>query len=145
MIAVDTNLLVYAHRAGGPFHERARACLATLAEGPAQWGLPWTVVHEFLAITTNPRVFRDPTPLGISSAAVEAWLSSPRVVTLAEPTGYWQILRSLAQGAAATGSRIHDARIAATCLAHGVQELWTADRDFGRFPSLRIRNPLVGD
>jgi len=41
------------------------------------------------------------------------------------------------------GPRIHDARIAAVCLAHGVTELWTADRDFSRFPALRTRNPCV--
>ena len=26
---------------------------------------------------------------------------------------------------------------------HGVRELWTADRDFGRFSGLRVANPLV--
>jgi predicted nucleic acid-binding protein len=38
---------------------------------------------------------------------------------------------------------VHDARIAALCLQHGVRELWSADRDFNRFPALRTRNPLV--
>jgi hypothetical protein len=28
------------------------------------------------------------------------------------------------------------------CKVHGVTELWTADRDFSRFPGLRKRNPL---
>jgi predicted nucleic acid-binding protein len=41
------------------------------------------------------------------------------------------------------GPRVHDARIAALCLAHGVRELWTADRDFSRFPSLATSNPLA--
>jgi predicted nucleic acid-binding protein len=41
------------------------------------------------------------------------------------------------------GAQVHDARIAALCLHHGVTELWTADRDFGRFPELRTRNPLI--
>jgi uncharacterized protein len=38
---------------------------------------------------------------------------------------------------------VHDARVAALCLAHGISELWSADRDFGRFPGVRVRNPLV--
>ena len=42
------------------------------------------------------------------------------------------------------GAQVHDARVAAICLAHGVRESWTVDRDFGRFPTLTIRNPLVG-
>ena len=41
------------------------------------------------------------------------------------------------------GPLVHDARIAALCLDHGVHEFWTADRDFARFPDLRVRNPLV--
>ena len=42
-----------------------------------------------------------------------------------------------------SGAAIHDARIAAICLDHGVDELWTCDRDFSRFPDLRTRNPLI--
>lgn len=41
------------------------------------------------------------------------------------------------------GPRVREARVAALCLHHGVREPWTADRDFGRFPSLSTRNPLV--
>ena len=41
-----------------------------------------------------------------------------------------------------SGPLVHDARIAALCVSHGVHELWTADRDFGRFPALQVRNPL---
>ena len=52
-------------------------------------------------------------------------------------------LRDLAVRAKLSGPRIHDARIAALCLHHGVRELWTADRDFSAFPKLKTRNPLV--
>jgi len=38
---------------------------------------------------------------------------------------------------------IHDARIAAICLENGVVELWSADRDLGRFAGLKVVNPLV--
>ena len=52
-------------------------------------------------------------------------------------------LRSLTMKGRITGGRIHDARIAAICLQHGVRELWSADRDFNRFPELRVVNPLL--
>jgi len=42
-----------------------------------------------------------------------------------------------------TGGRIRDARIAAICLRHGAREFWSADRDFNRFPKLRVVNPLL--
>jgi uncharacterized protein len=43
-----------------------------------------------------------------------------------------------------TGPRVHYARIAALCVYHGVTELWSADRDFGRFGDVKVRNPLIG-
>jgi predicted nucleic acid-binding protein len=63
---------------------------------------------------------------------------------LAEPPGVWAELRAMLTAARPKGRQIHDARIAATCVASGVTELWTADRDFCWYPLLRTRNPLVG-
>ena len=59
-------------------------------------------------------------------------------------SGYWQSLKPLLLDGLIEGPRVHDARIAALCLLHGVGELWSADRDFSRFPELKVRNPLVG-
>jgi predicted nucleic acid-binding protein len=64
-------------------------------------------------------------------------------VLLGEAEGYWPVLREQVLAGRTVGGRVHDSRIAAICLLHGVDELWTADRDFGRFPALRTRNPLV--
>jgi uncharacterized protein len=143
MIAVDSNLLVYAHREDSPWHESAYTCLAGLAEGPEPWAIPWPCLHEFLAITTHPRIYDPPTPLAKAVDQVEAWLESPTVVLLAEAEDHWQRLVSLLRAGRVSGPRIHDARVAAICLEHGVRELWTVDRDFSRFPRLRTRNPLV--
>jgi len=74
---------------------------------------------------------------------VNAWLESPSIVLLAETDHYWQTLRSLLEEGRLIGPRVHDARIAAVCLLHGVRKRWTADRDFGRFGELTVRNPLV--
>ena len=143
MIAIDTNLLVYAHRADSESHDRAAECLRKLAEGRSAWALPWPCVHEFLAIATHPRIFDPPTPGPAALEQVDAWLESPTVVLLAEGGEHWPQLRALLAASRVTGPRVHDARIAALCLAHGVRELWTADRDFGRFPTLATVNPLA--
>jgi toxin-antitoxin system PIN domain toxin len=144
MIAVDTNLLVYAHRADSEWHDRAAARVRELAEGRPAWGLPWPCLHEFLAIVTHPRIYDPPTPLEQALAQVDAWLESPSVVMLAEGADHWSQLRALLAAGRIVGPRVHDARIAALCLAHGVRELWSVDRDFGRFPSLTTANPLAG-
>ena len=144
MIAVDTNILVYGHRRDSPFHAAARSCLTRLAESPAAWAIPWPCVHEFVAIVTHPRVYRPPSTLVQAAAQVDAWLGSPSLVLLSEGPDHWERLRALATAGAALGVMVHDARVAAICVSHGVRELWSADRDFSRFPSLAVRNPLVG-
>jgi toxin-antitoxin system PIN domain toxin len=144
VIAVDTNILVYAHREESEWHAQAERAVRALAEGAAGWAIPWPCVHEFLAITTHPRIFRTPTPVAAALDQIEAWFESPSIVTLAEDDAYWAAFRALVGQARVDGPRVHDARIAALCLSHAVRELWTADRDFSAFPALRVRNPLLG-
>lgn len=84
-----------------------------------------------------------PTELARALAQVSAWLDSPTVECLHEGGGYWDRLATVLQQGKIAGPRVHDARIAALCLHHGVRELWSADRDFSRFPALTVRNPLV--
>lgn len=144
MIAVDTNILVYAHREDSEFHERAAEHVTTLAEGGQPWAIPWPCLHEFFAIVTHPRIYDPPTPAAAALEQIAAWLESPSLVLLAEGTGYFDVLREVVQKGKVTGPRVHDARIAALCKSHGVRELYSADRDFGRFSMLRVKNPLVG-
>jgi uncharacterized protein len=143
MIGVDTNVLVYAHRKDSEWHEPAARCVRTLAEGSGPWAIPWPCLHEFLAVVTHPQIYAPPTPLERALDQVDAWQESPSLVLLSERDGYWPGLRELASAGRATGGRIHDARVTALCVLHGVRELWSADRDFGRFPALEVRNPLT--
>lgn len=144
MIAVDTNLLAYAHRRDSPFHQRASTVVRDLAESPASWAIPWPCVHEFYSVATHLRLYDPPSTPEQAAAQIDAWLSSPSLVLLHEGPGYWPTLSELVRHAEARGPMVHDARVAALCRANGVRELWTADRDFGRFPTLTVRNPLVG-
>jgi hypothetical protein len=141
LIAIDTNVLVYAHRAESPWHDAAVDCLRSVARGP--WAIPWPCLHEFLAIVTHPRIFDPPTPLGDALQTVEGWLEAPTLSVLAEVEDHWDVLSSILRSGRVLGPQVHDARIAAICLEHAVEELWTADRDFTRFPKLRTHNPLV--
>jgi uncharacterized protein len=143
MIAVDTNILVYAHREDAPFHAAALRSLTDLAEGRTPWAIPWPCVHEFLAIVTHPRIYDPPTPITLALKQVDAWHESPTLLLLAEADEYWPLLRSLATAGKIIGARIHDARVAALCRQHGIRELWSADRDFSRFPDLAVVNPLA--
>jgi uncharacterized protein len=143
VIGVDTNILVYAHRADSKFHAEAAARLRELAQGRAPWALPWPCLHEFFSVVTHPRVYDPPSTAAESIDQIDAWLESPSVVPIGERETYWPALRGLIADGRIAGPAVHDARIAALCLEHGVRELWTADRDFSRFPRLRSINPLI--
>ena len=144
MIAVDTNILVYAHRSDSEFHARSAERVRALAEGRASWAIPWPCVYEFLAVVTHPRIYAPPSPLAKALDQVDAWLESPSLALLAETEGHYSGLRAVLESSRVQGPRVHDARIAALCLGHGVSELWSADRDFTRFTALRVVNPLIG-
>lgn len=143
MIAVDTNILVYAFREDSPHHPRARAAVESLANGRSAWGIPWPCVHEFLAITTHPRVYDPPSPMSEAIRMIDGLLAVPSVRPLGEGPDHGRVLGDVLVASGVVGPKVHDARIAAICLAHGVTELWTADRDFSYFPAVRTRNPLV--
>lgn len=142
MIAVDTNILIYAHREEASFHESAKRGLIELAESGRPWAIPWPCLHEFLAIMTHPKIYRPPVSLKDAMIQVESLLACPSLEMLSEGVDYWQILEGLLKASGVKGPRIHDARIAALCLANHVRELWSADRDFSRFKALKVRNPL---
>ena len=143
MIAVDTNILVHAHRVDSDWHGRAFGAVAGLANAGSPWAIPWPCVHEFLAIVTHPRIFSPPTPRDRACDQVNAWLESPSLILLGEDGDYWAALRETIIAGRIAGAAVHDARIAALCRRHGVAELWTADRDFSRFRDLAVRNPLL--
>lgn len=142
MIATDTNILVYAHRGDSEWHDRARTCVESLAQGRATWGLPWPCLHEFLAIVTHPGIYAPPSTVSQAIDQIDAWLESPAAELIGETQDHWETLADLLAKGRISGPRVHDARVAAMCITHGVSELWTADRDFSRFPGLAARNPL---
>jgi len=143
LIAVDTQILVYSVREDSPDHVAASKCLRGLAEGDEPWAITWPNLHEFLAIVTHPRIYKPPTPLAEALLQIHYWQESPSLRLLGEPPLYFSYLRQTLEASRVTGPRIHDARIAALCLAHGVRQLYTADRDFSRFPGLTTLNPLT--
>jgi toxin-antitoxin system PIN domain toxin len=143
VIAIDTNILVHAHRRDSRWHAPAVRVLESLATGREAWAIPWPCVHEFYAIATHPRIYAPPSTPVQAVAQLRAWQESPSLALLAEDDSYWPVLESLIERSRLTGPAIHDARIAALCLRHGAHELLTADRDFSRFPELATRNPLI--
>jgi toxin-antitoxin system PIN domain toxin len=143
VIAFDSNLLVYSHREDSEFHSRAKELVESARHQAAPWAVPWACIHEFIAIVTHSGIYKPASTLSEAFGFLDALFASPQLQLLSESSGYFDKLRALASAARLKGPRIHDARIAALCLHHGVSELWSADRDFSAFPQLKVRNPMV--
>lgn len=140
MIAVDTNILVYADREELPLHPAALAALKRLAEGGEAWAIPVFCIGEFLRVVTHPRLFDPPTPVAEAWESIMALMASPSVRLLVPGPSFLTLLRQQLAESGVAGNLVFDAQIAAVCLEHGVRTLLTEDRDFARFPGLEARS-----
>jgi hypothetical protein len=142
VILIDANILLYAYVPSSKYHEPARAWLETTFSKPDPVGLSWATILAFLRISTTTRVLEHPFSAAEAAGIVSGWLESPFVTIPIPGEPHWQILRELITKGQAHGPLITDAHLAALAIEHGAT-LATTDRDFTRFPGLRILNPLA--
>ena len=143
MIAVDTNVLVYAHRREARVGSAAHALMVELCGGERTWAIPWPCGYEFLSVVTNRRVWKDEaTSPDRAWMQFRAWAAAPSNRMIGETGDFMDVLGRFAARPRVVGGVAHDARIAAICVAHGVEALLTRDRDFSLFPELKVRDPF---
>jgi uncharacterized protein len=138
MIAVDTNILVYAHRAESSRHDRACLWLRYLAEGSTPWGIPLFCLAEFVRITTHRRVFDPASTIEQAIEAIDAILESPSLHLLVPSAAHWPLLRASIVAGNTSGNLVFDAQIAAVCRENGIERLLTEDHDFSRFKFIHV-------
>ena len=141
MIAIDTNILVYAHREEYEEHKAARALLEELADGAALWGIPVFCLGEFIRVTTHPAILKPPSTALEATAALEALFDSASLRVLYPGERFPRLVTELVRTHRMTGNLAFDAQIAAVCLENGVREIRSNDHDFDRLKELR-RRPL---
>jgi toxin-antitoxin system PIN domain toxin len=142
MIALDTNVLVYAADRSFPEHARCRALVERLRADRLPWYLTWSVIYEFLRVTTHPRVLKRPWRLSDAWRFVEALLASPSLTVLAETHAHAQVVAQVqAEVTGLEGNPVHDLHIAASLREHGVTRLCTRDTLFHRFAFLTVVDP----
>jgi toxin-antitoxin system PIN domain toxin len=138
VIAVDTNIVIAAHRGEHPLHREADARLRAIAEDDAPWGLPVFCLGEFVRVTTHARIFTPPSSLPEALQAIGALLQSPTVRLLSPGEAYFEHLSRALHDGDARGNLAFDAQIVAVCREHGVDRLLTSDRDFARFKDISV-------
>jgi uncharacterized protein len=141
VILVDVNLLFYAHDAGSQDHHRALEWLEQILSRPSIVGFSWETILAFLRITTHPRILSEPYQLEEAVEIVTDWLARSNVAILSPTEQHWSVLSKLLPKTRVRGSLIMDAHLAALAIEHGAT-LYTNDRDFARFPRLRVEYPL---
>jgi len=144
LIAIDTNVLIYAHRREAAEHSEAFELLRRLSGSGDVWAIPWPCVYEFFSVVTNPRIWKSAASTPEQAwAQLVAWFEAPGLRLLSEPAGFTTLLAGFVRRARVRGPIVHDARVAAICVAHGVERLLTRDRDFSLFPELTTQNPFA--
>ena len=141
MIAVDTNLLVYAHRSAVDEHEAARRAITRARKFPAGWGFSLPVVGEFWSVVTHRAARGRPSSpdeacrfiASLEAAGAEIWMPG---------AGFAARLARMAADLSVAGPRVFDLQIALTAFEGGATQLWTADRRFVSVPGLRVVQPF---
>jgi toxin-antitoxin system PIN domain toxin len=141
MIAIDTNLLIYAHRSRTPEHARARKAIERAAGHDGGWGIAAASLTEFWAVATHPASEGRPSTPAQAAAFVAALVKAGAELWLPGP-GFGDRLLQLATDLEIVGPRVFDLQIALTAFESGAAELWTHDAKFVKIPGLRLHDPL---
>lgn len=141
MIAVDANLLVYAHVTSYEQHEAARGWLEGQLASAPRVGLPWPSLLAFMRLVTNPRVFSEPESVLDAWNQVEAWLDAGPTWVPVPTSRHREALGGCIAGTTLRANDVPDAHLAALAVEHGLQ-LATSDGGFARFKQLAWFDPL---
>jgi toxin-antitoxin system PIN domain toxin len=142
MIAVDTNLLVYAHRRAVPEHTAARRALERAMRDPQGWGIPVACLAEFWAVVTHPAATGRPSTTEEAAAFIRSLVEQGGAALWTPGAALAERLFAFARRLDVRGVRIFDLQIALSAVDGGATELWTHDRDFISVPGLPVRDPL---
>jgi uncharacterized protein len=141
VIVVDANLLIYSYDTDSSQHKRSRAWVERIFSDVEPVGLPWQTVSAFLRVITNRKLLGSRLTVEQATEIVEEWLGQPNVRILAPGDEHWSVLKRAMIEGRASGPLVSDAELVALTVEYG-GVLYTADRDFARFPGLRWKNPL---
>jgi toxin-antitoxin system PIN domain toxin len=142
MIVPDVNLLVYAYNRQAPRHVQARRWWESTVNGSVPVGIPWAVSCGFIRIMTHSAVLDPPLPVERAVGLVCSWFEWPVVQVLDPGPRHLEILSRLLAALGVGGNLTTDAHLAAIAIEHQC-EIHSNDTDFGRFPGLRWRDPLL--
>lgn len=141
MILPDVNVLLHAFRSDSAEHGRYRAWLESVVNGEAAYGVSPRVLSGVIRVATHPRIFARPSALDDALSFCDVIASQPHCRLVVPGERHWSIFERLCRVAKVRGNIVADAWFAALAIESGCEWI-TEDRDFTRFPGLRVRSPL---
>jgi hypothetical protein len=142
VIAIDTNLLVYAQRRNVSQHLAARKAIERASADQRGWGIPLPCIAEFWCVVTHPASTGGPSPANEARGFLDALVVKGGASIWIPGAGFWQRLTQLASDMKIGGARVFDLQIALTAIENGATELWSHDHGFAGLPGLRVVDPL---
>jgi uncharacterized protein len=143
LLVVDTNVLVYAADADSPHHAPCRRWLEQRRARPDAWYTTWSILYEFLRVTTHARVMRRPCSATAAWKFVVSLLDSPGLAVLVATSRHAEVAADvIAEMPDLAGNLLHDAHTAILMREHGVRQICTRDADFHRFSFLEVVDPV---
>lgn len=142
MIAIDTNLLIYAHRESLPEHRAARRAIEEAANRADGWGIPLPCIAELWSVVTHPAAAKRPSRPEEVRDFIAA-LGEAGAIVLLPGASFGDRLMRLAQDLKVLGNGIFDLQVGLAALDGGANEIWTHDRRFKGLPGLSAFDPLA--
>jgi predicted nucleic acid-binding protein len=142
VIAIDTNLLVYAHRAAAPQHSAARKVLENAFHDARGCGISLPCITEFWSVVTHPSAAGGPSTPALAHKFIRSLVEQARVHIWLPSDGFAHRFLQSAADRAVVGPRVFDLQIGMIALEQGADEIWTHDRNFLNLPGLRVFDPL---
>ena len=141
MIALDTNILVYAYDTTRPEHTAAKDAIRRASMSHDGFGTALMCLAEFWSVATHPRLSKQP-----SAQAAYAFYQTLRAAGLRiwyPKNGFSNRILQTAVAQNLLGSSIFDLQIALLALEHHATEMWTHDKNFIALFGLRVVDPLT--
>jgi len=139
---VDTNILVYASDRRSSQHTRAVELVTSLVSGRSLVYLLWPVIMGYLRIATNSRIFPEPLTPKEATANIADLLRAPHIRTVSESADFFEAYSAISSRVSPRGKLVPDAHIVSLMHQHGIDTIWSGDRDFRKFDGIEVRNPF---
>lgn len=140
--SLDANVLLYASDESNPLCHLARDVLRNVVEAGEVFFIAWPTVMAYIRIATHPRVFANPLPHSEAVANIDMLLGCPHVKVLGEDEGFWEAYKQSASEVPTHGNLVPDTHLATILRQHGVNRIYTRDKDFRKFTWLKVVNPF---